>query len=118
MLPMSVCNAFVRERIILTVSFHRYRIDCAEFFEPVPFNESSPSPGDHVKIYRFSVYDLSRNEVIIRYFLERTKDTIYNHVLSYSKGSDRGQVQVYGSMCPNYWEIRRSIMKRIENDIK
>lgn len=118
MLPMSVCNAFVRERIVLSISLHRYRIDCAEFFEPVPFNESSPTPGDHVKLYRFSVYDLSKNEVIIRYFLERTKETIYNHVLSYSKGSDKGQVQVYGSMCPNYWEVRRSIMKRIESDIK
>ena len=120
MLPMSVCNAFVRERIVLNISLHRYRIDCAEFFEPVPFNESSPTPGDHVKLYRFSVYDLSRNEVIIRYFLERTKETsdIYNYVLSRSKGSERGQVQVYGSKYPSYWDIRKSIMKRIESDIK
>ena len=111
LLPNSVCNAFVRERIYLNLGFQRYRIDCAQFFEPVPFyHQSSNNPGELMKLYRFSVYDLSRDEVIIRYFLERSYIIQLYHVLCYVHGNQRGQVQPYGSECPTYWELRTQMI--------
>ena len=111
LLPNSVCNGFVRERIYLNLGFQRYRIDCAQFFEPVPFyHQSSNNPGELMKLYRFSVYELSRNEVIIRYFLERSNVIQLYHVLCYVHGNQRGQVQPYGSECPTYWELRTQMI--------
>ena len=123
MLPMSVCNAFVRERIILNLGLQSYRIDCAQFFEPIPYTEPLQAARELVKIYRFSVYDLSRNEVILRYFLERSKEKqVYHHILSYSQGSERGQIKPYGSQCPDYWSIRSDMIadacRRIQSDSK
>lgn len=107
LLPLSVCNAFVRERILLDLRLQHFRIDCAEFFEPVPFySQSTQNTSNLVKLYRFSVYDLSCNEVVLRYFLERSNVTQLFHVLCFSRGNERGQVHPYGVECPTYWTVR------------
>ncbi len=116
LLPSNVCNAFVRERIQLTVSDVHYRIDCAQFFEPVPFYSSptnTPNSSELMKIYRFSVYEMSRNEVVIRYYLERSNVVQFYHVLCFSWGSERGQVHPFGFECPSYWDIRNQMIKDI-----
>lgn len=113
LLPTSVCNAFVRERIEIDLGLQRYRVDCAEFFEPVPYySQSVPNTGDLVKIYRFSVYDVSRNEVILRYFLERSHVRQIFHALCYSQPEDNkhGQVHPYGTECPSYWTVRSHVI--------
>lgn len=113
LLPLSVCNAFVRERIYLNIGMTKYRIDCAQFFEPVPFytNASqSQNVGDLMKLYRFSVYDLSRNDIILRYYLERSNVIQLYHVLCYTMGGHRGQVAPFGTECPSYWDLRKHMI--------
>lgn len=114
LLPPSVCNAFVRERIFITIGLQQYRIDCAEFFEPAPFYFSqAQNVGDLMKLYRFSVYDLSRNEVILRYYLERSNVIQLYHVLCYAHGNQRGQVHPFGTECPSFWELRKYMMNDV-----
>ena len=119
LLPSSICNAFVRERITLTlgVEQRKFRIDCAQFFEPVPFygpsNTQSANHGELMKLYRFSVYDLSRNEVILRYYLERSNVTQIYHVLCFTCENYRGQVHPYGTESPSYWEVREHMLKDV-----
>ena len=111
LLPVTICNAFVRERIPLTLGLQQYRIDCAQFFEPIPFYTSQDqSTGELMKLYRFSVYDLTKNEVVLRYYLERSNVVKLYHVLCYTVGKQRGQVHPYGSECPSYWEIRKHML--------
>lgn len=120
LLPSSICNAFVRERITLTLGAEerKFRIDCAQFFEPVPFYGSSSSNqannhGELMKLYRFSVYDLSRNEVILRYYLERSNVTQLYHVLCFTCENYRGQVHPYGTESPSYWEVRQHMLQDV-----
>ncbi len=124
LLPSSICNAFVRERINLTLGAEerKFRVDCAQFFEPVPFYGSSSSSssntqgnnqGELMKLYRFSVYDLSRNDVILRYYLERSNVTQLYHVLCFTCENYRGQVHPYGTEGPSYWEVRQHMLQDV-----
>ena len=119
LLPSTICNAFVRERINLTLGAEqrKFRIDCAQFFEPVPFysssNSQSTNVGELMKLFRFSVYDLSRNEVILRYYLERSNVTQLYHVLCFTCENFRGQVHPYGTESPSYWEVRAHMLEDV-----
>ena len=117
LLPSSTCNAFVRERIPLTlgVDQRQFRIDCAQFFEPVPFygNQQSSCPGELMKLYRFSVYNMTSNEVVLRYYLERSNITQLYHVLCFMDESCHGQVRPYGTEPPTYWEVRQSMVEDV-----
>lgn len=116
LLPNSVCNAFVRERIPLTlgVNQRQFRIDCAQFFEPVPFyGNQQGNPGELMKMFRFSVYDTTKNEVVLRYYLERSNVIQMYHVLCFTCENYRGQVHPYGSECPSYWEIRHHMLEDV-----
>lgn len=120
LLPSSVCNAFVRERVSLTLGSEnqQFRIDCAQFFEPVPFyGNQQGNPGELMKLYRFSVYDVSRNEVILRYYLERSNVIQVYHVLCYTLDSYRGQVHPYGSESPSYWELRQHMLEDVRSRV-
>ena len=115
LLPNSICNAFVRERIPVKLGLaanRQYRIDCAQFFEPVPFYgaQQAGNPGELMKIFRFSVYDLVRNEVVLRYYLERSNVTQLYHVLCFTCENCRGQVHPYGTEVPSYWDIRQRML--------
>ena len=120
LLPSSICNAFVRERLTLTlgVEQRKFRIDSAQFFEPVPFyggssSQSNSNHGELMKMYRFSVYDLARNEVILRYYLERSNVTQLYHVLCFTCENYRGQVHPYGTEIPSYWEVRHHMLEDV-----
>ena len=114
LLPSSTCNAFVRERIPLTLGVDQtqFRIDCAQFFESVPFygNQQSSCPGELMKLYRFSVYSVSSNEVVLRYYLERSNITQLYHVLCFMDDNCHGQVKPYGTECPSYWDVRQNML--------
>ena len=117
LLPNSTCNAFVRERIPLTlgVEQRQFRIDCAQFFEPVPFygNQQTSCPGELMKLYRFSVYNVARNEVVLRYYLERSNVIQMYHVLCFTCENYRGQVKPYGTEPPSYWEVRQNMLEDV-----
>ena len=117
LLPSSTCNAFVRERIPLTlgVDQRQFRIDCAQFFEPVPFygNQQSSCPGELMKLYRFSVYNVATNGVVLRYYLERSNVIQLYHVLCFTCENYRGQVRPYGTEPPSYWEVRQNMLEDV-----
>ena len=117
LLPSSTCNAFVRERIPLTlgVEQRQFRIDCAQFFEPVPFygNQQNSCPGELMKLYRFSVYSVATNEVVLRYYLERSNVIQLYHVLCFTCENYRGQVRPYGTEPPTYWEVRQNMLEDV-----
>ena len=117
LLPSSTCNAFVRERIPLTlgVEQRQFRIDCAQFFEPVPFygSQQTSCPGELMKLYRFSVYSLATNEVVLRYYLERSNVIQLYHVLCFTCENYRGQVRPYGTEPPTYWEVRQHMLEDV-----
>ncbi len=120
LLPSSVCNAFVRERVSLTLGSEnrQFRIDCAQFFEPVPFyGNQQGNPGELMKLYRFSVYDVAKNEVVLRYYLERSNVIQLYHVLCYTLDSYRGQVHPYGSEQPTYWELRQHTLEDVQDRV-
>lgn len=114
LLPNSVCNAFVRERIPLSLGTDKqqFRIDCAQFFEPVPFYGTPGDSGGLMKLFRFSVYDLSKNVVVLRYYLEQSNIEQLYHVLCYVHDSQRGQVHPYTEL-PSYWELRQHMLDDI-----
>ena len=117
LLPSSTCNAFVRERIPLTLGAdqRQFRIDCAQFFEPVPFygNQQNSCPGELMKLYRFSVYNVAKNEVVLRYYLERSNVIQLYHVLCFTCENYRGQVRPYGTESPSYWEVRQTMLEDV-----
>ena len=121
LLPNSICNAFVRERIPITLGTtaqpRQFRIDCAQFFEPVPFygNQQAEIAGELMKLFRFSVYDLKLNKIILRYYLERSNITQLDHVLCFVCENCRGQVYPYGTEQPSYWDIRQKMLEDVNS---
>lgn len=114
LLPLSTRNAFIRERIIIPMGEgtdeHQFKIDCIQFFEPIVFyGNSLGKKEDLVKLYVFVVTDLKTDDVIIRYYLERSYLYDFYHVLCYFKGNNRGQLKPYGTVCPPYWTIRQDM---------
>lgn len=121
LLPLSMRNAFVREKISLTVgpNNHRFRIECIQFFEPIVFYGNSPGkPEDLVKLFVFVVYNLSNDEeVVVRYYLERSFLFDFYHVLCFFEGSGRGQLKPYGHRCPSYWVIRHDMLENAKTNL-
>ncbi|MGI9275715.1 MAG: hypothetical protein ACR2PT_12835 [Endozoicomonas sp.] len=110
LLPLEKCNSFLRERIdFQDEDGKKYRVDCAQFFEPVAVNRDSAPSGkeDLVKLNRFSVYDLKADKITQRYYLEKNDDVQPNHVLCLA-GS---QLQRYGEKCPDYWSMREAVLQ-------
>ena len=109
-------TALARERIFLTIGFKQYRIDSAQYFEPIPYyaSDAGNNPGELMKLYRFSVYDLSTEEIIMRYFLERSNLVQLYHALCFADPSgSRGQLVPYGVLCPTYCELKTQVVSHV-----
>ena len=114
LLPLSMRNAFVRERMNLMIGEEQrqFRVDCIQFFEPIVFYGNVPGKQeDLVKLFVFVVTDIENEEVLIRYYLERSFLFDFYHVLCFFKGNSRGQLKPYGTHCPPYWTIRQHMLE-------
>lgn len=121
LLPLTMRNAFVRERISIKVGENerQFRIDCIQFFQPIVFYGNVPGKQeDLVKLYVFVVTDTDNDEVVIRYYLERSFLFDFYHVLCYFKGNSRGQLKPYGTRCPSYWEMREHMYQNAISHLK
>ena len=67
-----------------------------------------------MKLNRFSVYDLEKNEVVCRYYHERSNVNQLYHVLCWSNDKGRGLIQPYGDECPDYWHLRSPMLAKFE----
>jgi hypothetical protein len=95
------------------------RIDSAQYFEPVPYYENSQDNfGELMKLYRFTVYDTTTNDIVMRYFLERSNLGQLHHVLCYAHPvGGRGQIKPYFQDCPSYWELREQVIDHVIKNI-
>ena len=121
LLPLSMRNAFVRERVTLKIgsSQTEFRIDCIQFFEPIVFYGNSPGKQeDLVKLFVFVVNDTEKEEVTIRYYLERSYLFDFYHVLCFFQGSSRGQLKPYGNMSPSYWTLRQDVLQNVKSHLE
>lgn len=116
-------TALARESIELTLGGKEYRIDTAQYFEPIPYysgDNSGENFGELMKLYRFSVYNLSDNSIILRYFLERSNVLQLYHVLCFTTAEIHGQLKPYGTECPDYWDQREQVLldmkRRYDNE--
>ncbi len=111
--PNSLCNAFVRERIPIVIEGQNCRVDCAEYFDDLPFYDNNPTmQGNLQKHRRFSVYD-EKNTIVARYFLESSDVNQKYYVLCKMlpvPGNPRGQIEPYGSDRPDYWTDRQNML--------
>lgn len=108
-------TALARERIHLMIGEESkpYRIDSAQYFEPVPYYADG-NVGGIMKLYRFSVYDLTTGEIVMRYFLERSNVLQLYHVLCFADvAGGRGQIAPYGMECPSYWVLREKVIENV-----
>ena len=128
LLPDTALNSFVRESIPIKLETDagtvvHFRIDCAQFFKPVPFYDNKPNnPGKLMKIYRFSVYD-STGDVIFRYYLEQSCLVQLVHILCFQVvypggGHQHGQIHPYGSEEPSYWDLRHHVLQDFPARVK
>ena len=68
-----------------------------------------------MKLFRFSVYDLNKNEVVFRYFLERSNVLGVYYVLGFVTTNMRGQIHPYGDTCPKYWDLRKHMLSDVSS---
>ena len=115
LLPLSVRNAFLREKIPVQIGERTFRVDCIQFFEPIVFYGNTPgSDTDLVKLFVFIVTDIDNDHVVIRYYLERSFLFNFYHVLCFFSGNYRGQIKPYGTECPSYWEVREHMIQSVK----
>lgn len=119
LLPLAMRNAFVREKIPVQIMERNFRVDCVQFFEPIVFYGNTPgSDSDLVKLYVFIVSDTDNDQVVIRYYLERSFLFNFYHVLCFFSGNFRGQIKPYGTECPPYWEVREHMIQSVQDHLK
>ena len=111
-------SGFTREQI--KVAETKYRIDCIQYFEPVPYYAHRlKDQAGVMKLYTFKVNDLSSNEVIMYYHLEKTNVLQEYYVLCYAWVSNnvqhRGQLVPYNEECPSYWTLRKDVLHAFQN---
>ena len=123
LLPLSMKNAFFRERISLTGGEppRTFRLDCIQFFEPLLFygNDVGP-PHELVKLYVFLLTESDKTSPFMTFYLERTchSNEFYHCLCFFCEGNVRGQFKIYGDQCPTYWELREDVLKNSEQTVE
>ena len=106
-------EAFIRDRFFVD----EYRVDAAQFFQPVPFY-----PGDDkiMKLYRFSLY--RGDQVVARYYLEHSqldgKSENSYYVLTFTEPRTHQQVRPYGPELPTYWALKDAMLQHMAGRVR
>lgn len=122
LLPLSMKNAFFRERISLTGGEpeRMFRLDCIQFFEPILFyGNSVGQPHELVKLYVFLLIEVEKGSPFMTFYVERTCHTgeFYHCLCFFCEGNVRGQFHIYGDRCPTYWEVRQHVLYNAKQTI-
>lgn len=104
-------TAFVRE----VTTFARFVLTGGQYFEPMMVNEDDENV---LKLFFFLVSDTETRQTMFRYYVEYTSmiEEFFALVLVTSSGHIR--VEMYGSSCPSYWEIRRDVINNARGKIR
>ncbi|XP_031561551.1 uncharacterized protein LOC116297469 [Actinia tenebrosa] len=104
-------TAFVRE----VTTFSRFVLSGGQYFEPMMVNEDDENV---LKLFFFLVSDTETRQTMFRYYVEYTSliEEFFALVLVTSSGHVR--LEMYGSSCPSYWEIRQDVIKNAREKIK
>lgn len=100
-------NAFGRE----ITDLGSYLLTGGQYFKPVMIQEDDDSI---VKLYFFIVSEADTTNVLFRYYLEHASflDEYFALSLVTPEGGHT-QVEIYGSLCPPYWKIRRDVINNV-----
>lgn len=99
-------NAFGRE----VTDMESCVITGGQYFKPVMIHDDDDSI---VKLYFFTVSDVDSTEVLFRYYLEHVSFLEDSFALGLVTPDGHTQVEIYGSMCPSYWTIRRDVINNV-----
>ena len=106
-------DAFLRDRF----SVGEYRVDAAQFFEPVPF---SAGVDMIMKLYRFSLY--KDGKVVARYYLEHSqldgKPANSYYVLTFAEPGSHRQIRPYGRELPTYWTLKEVVVEHMKEQTR
>lgn len=103
-------TAFVRE----VTTFSQFVMTGGQYFEPMMVNEDDENV---LKLFFFLISDTETRQTMFRYYVEYTSliDEFFALVLVTS--SEHVRVEMYGSSCPSYWEIRQDVIKNARGKI-
>ena len=126
LIPLSMKNAFYRERLNLSggggvLPQRSFRLDCIQFFEPLQFYGNEPGDlNELVKLYVFLLTETDKLTPFMTFYLERTchSDEFYHCLCFFCEGNVRGQFHIYGDLCPSYWELRNDVLANTEKTIQ
>ena len=103
-------TAFVRE----VTTFHRFVLTGGQYFEPMMVNEDDENV---LKLFFFLVSDTETRQTMYRYYVEYTSLIEEFFALVLVTSSEHVRVEMYGSSCPSYWEIRQDVIRNAREKI-
>lgn len=123
LLPLSMKNAFYREKVSLHGGLpdRIFRLDCIQFFDPILFyGNSVGEPHELVKLYVFLLIETVKSSPFMTLYLERTchGGEFYHCLCFFCEGNVRGQFHIYGDRCPSYWELRGDVIHNAKQTVE
>lgn len=124
LLPLSMKNAFFREKVTLKSDNDKnreFRLDCIQFFEPILFYGNVRGRAHElVKLYVFQLVEASKGPPFMTFYVERTcpMGEFYHCLCFFCEGNIRGQFHIYGQRCPSYWEVRQLVLENAKQTIE
>lgn len=96
-------NAFGRE----ITQLGSYLLTGGQYFKPVMIQDDDDSI---VKLYFFVISEAETTKILFRYYLEHASFLDEYFALGLVTPEGHTQVEIYGSLCPPYWKIRRDVI--------
>jgi len=96
--------AFVRE----VSTFENFVLTGGQYFDPTMVNDDDENL---LKVFFFLVSDPQTRQTMFRYYVEYSSLIDEFFSLRLITSSEQTRIEIYGSSCPSYWEIRKDVIK-------
>lgn len=96
-------SAFVRE----VSTFDNFVLTGGQYFEPMMVNEDDENL---LKVMFFLVSDPETRQTMFRYYVEYSSLIDEFFALRLVTSSEQTRIEIYGSSCPSYWDIRKDVI--------
>ncbi|KAK3731420.1 hypothetical protein QZH41_003599 [Actinostola sp. cb2023] len=104
-------SAFVRE----VSTFDGFVFTGGQYFEPMMVNEDD---DNLLKVFFFLITDPETRQTMYRYYVEYSSLIEEFFALRLVTSSEQVRVEMYGSSCPSYWEIRQDVIRNTVNKLE
>jgi hypothetical protein len=102
--------AFVRE----VTTFNEFVLTGGQYFEPMMVNDDDENV---LKLFFFLISDVETRQTMFRYYVEYTSLIEEFFALGLVTSYEHVEIEVYGSSCPSYWEIRQDVIRNAREKI-